>query len=311
MKYCKFLIINFFIIFAFYTNLEAKLQNRILLKVNNEIITSKDLELEIRLINYLNKGTLKKRDIDSLQKIGIQSLIKKTIKEEEIKRYAFNRFSEKDLELKLESIQKSLALSNRDLKISLKKIGLSYEHLKKKIILELKWNGLIFDIYKNNLAISENEIREELKNLQSKANYREFLLSEISIKHNPGTKDKDTRNLIKSIKKKGFSETAKTLSISESSENGGNLGWISENQLNDEIMNLIKNGKKGSLTEFLITTENILILKINDIRSKKIDLDLKKITKQIINKKKHELLERYSATHFQKLRNNALISIVQ
>ena len=117
--------------------------------------------------------------------------------------------------------------------------------------------------------------------------------------------------MIKTIKKKGFSETAKKLSISESSENGGNLGWISENQLNDEIMNIIKNVKKGSLTEFLITTENILILKINDIRSKKIDLDLKKITKQIINKKKHELLERYSATHFQKLRNNALISIVQ
>ena len=140
----------------------------------------------------------------------------------------------------MESIQKTLALSNRDLKISLKKIGLSYEHLKKKIILELKWNGLIFDIYKNNLAISENEIREELKNLQSKANYREFLLSEISINHNPSTKDKDIRDLIKTIKKKGFSETAKKLSISESSENGGNLGWISENQLNDEIMNIIK-----------------------------------------------------------------------
>ena len=51
MKLIKFLIIFFFVIV---TNLEA-LENKIILKVDNDIITTLDILEEINLIKFFNK----------------------------------------------------------------------------------------------------------------------------------------------------------------------------------------------------------------------------------------------------------------
>lgn len=310
MKLNKLLIYNFILVFAFLLQLEAKIINKILLDVDGEIITSQDLEQEIRLITYLNKNILND-DIDALKQIAVQSLIKSKIKKREIEKYNFNRFSEKDLSNKIDGVKAKLNMNDRDFLIFLDQKKINYENLIEKIITELKWNGLIFDIYKNRLNINKEDIVKEIENYKKKNTYNEYLLSEILIENNVGSINDDIKNMIKTINEIGFVSAALKLSISESKENGGKLGWISEKQMNKQIKSQILATKKGSITKHIITSDGILVLKVNDIRKKKIQTDLEKIKNEVVRFKKNELLQKFSSSHYQKLKNNTLITVIK
>ena len=75
----KFLIIFFLIIF---NNVNA-LENKIILKVNNDIITSLDVLEEINRLKFFNKN-LNQLDDEEIYVIAIQSLTKHRIKKNEI-----------------------------------------------------------------------------------------------------------------------------------------------------------------------------------------------------------------------------------
>ena len=53
----------------------------------------------------------------------------------------------------------------------------------------------------------------------------------------------------KNLKDIGFENTANIFSISNSSKNGGLLGWVNELQLSNRIRNEIKNLKIGQILE--------------------------------------------------------------
>ena len=83
MKKKKFLSILFLILFL--GNVQA-LENKIILKIDNEIITRIDLINEIKYITTLNPS-IKNLDKDRLELIGKNSLIKEKIKKNEILKY--------------------------------------------------------------------------------------------------------------------------------------------------------------------------------------------------------------------------------
>ena len=74
------------IIFHIWTNQVISLENRIILKVNNEIITTFDVKKEEKYLIVLNKN-LKKIDKDRLNILAVDSIIKEKIKEIELTKY--------------------------------------------------------------------------------------------------------------------------------------------------------------------------------------------------------------------------------
>ena len=110
------------------------------------------------------------------------------------------------------------------------------------------------------------------------------------------------------IKKKDFESAALKFSISSSASNKGDLGWISEKSLSDQIYNIIKNMKIGQVSEPIRRQDTALFLKVNDIRNSEItDLNLADLKKKLINQKKNELVDLYSLSHLSKIRNTSLI----
>ena len=98
--------------------------------------------------------------------------------------------------------------------------------IKKKISIEILWNQLIYSKFKQNVKIDRKSIQNELSNNVKK---KEFLLSEILFNINENEKLNDKIVLLKKeINEKGFSQTALSYSISDTSNKGGKLGWVSE-----------------------------------------------------------------------------------
>ena len=115
-------------------------------------------------------------------------------------------------------------------------------------------------------------------------------------------------NAIKeSINEIGFEETARIYSLSDSKKSGGNLGWIYENQLSKEIKDELNDIKIGDITKPIVTRGGILILKLIDIKTEKIEIDKSAQLNKMIEFEKERQLTRLSTLYYKRIYNNAEI----
>ena len=189
------------------------------------------------------------------------------------------------------------------------KNNLDFDLFKEEVETQFKWQELIYNIYKNKISIDENIINNELKNLMRKnTNFKEFKISEIEI----FASENDNKNKIKEVQdeinKNGFSEAAIKLSMSTSSKNKGNLGWINSKSLSNQIKDIITSMKVGDVSKPIFQQDRILFLKLDDTREISLNTnDIEKFKNKIIDQKKNELFNLYSKSHLSKLRNVSYI----
>ena len=304
-------LIIFFCLFFFIFQNSNSIENKILIKIDNEIITSLDLLNEINYLLAVNTN-LKTLEKDKIIEIAKNSLIKQKIKKKEILKYTNNLIVEEQyLNSFIRSIYKNIQLDNlSDFELHLKNYSVKIEYLKEKISTDLIWNDLIVSKFKDKVQVNENQIKSDLiKNMSTKSN--EYLLSEI-IFNKPWTSSLESKiDMIENdIKNKGFENAAIIHSISNSSsKNGGEIGWIDENSLNYQIKNSITNLKVGEHTKPLIIPGGFIILKIKDIReidNKDFNIDQK--VEEIINIKRNEQLNNYSNIYYNKIQKEFTIN---
>ena len=138
---------------------------------------------------------------------------------------------------------------------------------------------------------------------------KEFLLSEILFNINENEKFDDKIILLKKeIKEKGFSQTALSYSISDTSSKGGKLGWVSETIMNQKIKNEVKKIKVGDHTNPIVIPGGFLIIKIEDIREADNSSDLNDEIEKIIKDKTNEQLNQFSNIYFNKIKKNMVIN---
>ena len=159
------------------------------------------------------------------------------------------------------------------------------------------------------IAIDKKTIDRELTQfLKQSEKIEEYWLSEIEIFNDNSSSDQKIMELQDQIKINGFKKTAMQFSVSSTSQNAGDLGWISSNSLSTKIYNIIKKMNIGDISQPIIKQNTILFLKLNDKRKSKINqINLAELRKNLINQKKNELFNLYSNSHLSKLKNNSLI----
>ena len=138
---------------------------------------------------------------------------------------------------------------------------------------------------------------------------KEYKLAEIVIPKNDNEIDKKNINQVKEkIIEVGFEETALKYSISSTSTNNGEIGWINEKSLSDKILNTIKYFKIGQVSKPIIKQDSFLFLKLLDTKESRAEkINISKLKEGLIKQKKNELFELYSQSHLSKLKNTSLI----
>ena len=115
MKF-NYMIKNFLLLFLinFFLNTAAlSIENKIILKINNEIITSIDIFNEAKYLKALNPN-LKNLDKVKLMQVAKTSMIREKIKELEILKYNVNEISEVYLENLIKNIYTNIGLKNKE-----------------------------------------------------------------------------------------------------------------------------------------------------------------------------------------------------
>tara|TARA_B100000902_G_C27302343_1_gene913551 strand:- start:51 stop:980 length:930 start_codon:yes stop_codon:yes gene_type:complete len=306
MKFLKIVFLIFFLIPKIGHSLEVNIKYI----VENNTITNVDIKNEINYLLLIN-NKLSELKSEILVEYSVKSLLREKIKEIELKKSFL--FGEND-----DLINKQLMIFKKNLNINnneefnnlLFELGLSKDFIKKKIEIEILWNKLIYEKFISQVYIDQDKMKNELQIKLNNSNnkIKEYLIYEILFNSNTKNElDIIYKKIMNSIDQIGFENTASILSISDSSQFGGKIGWVNENQLSLEIIEKIKNLKELEISEPIITPNGILILTIKEQReiNKKISFDDE--LQKMINSEAEKQLDQYSQIFFKKLELNTKV----
>ena len=306
----KNIILNFVYVFIliFLSINSASSGNKIKieLQIGSEILTNIDFLNEKNYLIALNNN-LKTLPKNQLKKISKESLIREKIKKIELLKFYDFKKADKYSEQILRDFYKRLNFENKDeFNSYLINYNLNISDIKEKLKIETLWNEMIFQKYNNQIKIDKEKIKTKIKN--QKKILKEYNLSEILFQLNPDEKLLDKYNLIlQNIENSGFKNSANIFSISDSSKFGGEIGWINQNQLNDNLLKEIEHLNIDKLTKPIQTSSGYLIIKLNNKREKEAKLDFERNFKQMITEEKNRQLNQFSLIYFNKIKQNTFI----
>ena len=286
---------------------------KILYKINDSIITNHDIFEEINYLVSLNKNLTQLSD-KQLSSNAEKSLIREIIKKDEISKFYEINYNEEIKSEKIDLIIKNFRenmgfKSSQEFENYLKVKNIDINDLKKKFIIEQFWNQLIFDKYRNLVKIDSNKINSVLEKLiKSNSEVLSFNLSEIIfLEKNRKEIEKKSEEIITSIQTIGFKDSAVIHSISESSKLGGEIGWISENQISKKIFLAIKDLEIGEFSKPIITAGGIIFLKVNNKKKVNTSVDKEEQRKRLISFEKDRILNEYSIIYYKEIENKAYV----
>ena len=302
----KLILIHLMLNFFFISNLFG-LENKILLKIENQIITSVDVNNEYKYLIALNPS-LKNSKKEEIIQFSKKSIIQEKIKKIEIEKNFINpKIPEKFLEKILQNVYLKIGITNLDeFKKYLIINKLDYENVKDKLINEALWNELVIIKFSSRIKINEKNLRDRIKNNKF---IKSYLLSEIFFEvTNLNDLDDKFQEISNAINNKGFDFAALKYSVSSTSNLGGKLDWINENSLNKSINLAINNLEINEFTKPIVLPGGFLILQVNDIKNTEVEIDLEKEFKRLLDYEKNNQLNQYSKIYYNKIKKDLEIS---
>lgn len=316
MKF-KNILLTFLVFFhlVFYSSWAAGINSKVfvLAKVNNQVITNTDLIDRYRFFLSLSKVTI---DSESEKHLILNQLLQKMIDEE----LQINEAANLNLNADDEEINKAAERMTIDQNTTLPQLKkffnanhISYNNFIKQVRSQLLWSKIISKAVAPKIKINESEIRESLELRKIKSNEQKLLLAEIYI---PITNNLNSKNYAKELSEKlvreirngkDFKSIAKQFPIGSGEDNGGEIGWMSKNDLDIKVYKAIEKLKINEISDPILIKDGYYIFKILDkknINTMK-DEDINQIKNIIFNQR----LEVEAKSYLMELRKSSFIEI--
>ena len=290
-----------------YSNaISAKNENKIILKVGNEIVTNYEIKNKIISTLVLANLEVDQLNINNQKARALESLVILKVKKIELSKHNI-KSDEKSVQSYLNKISSN---NIQEFKKKLLKNNIDYQLFLEEVDIQFKWQALIYKIYSKKIVIDNIIIEKELKDLiKLQSNIEEFKISEIEILLN--NDESDTKRILETknqIDLYGFENTAAKISISPSSTSKGDLGWINGKSLSKKIYTIIKNMNIGDVSQPINSQASVLFLKlVNKKISSVEDVNIEELKNNLINAKRNELFNLYSRSHLSIIKNSSLI----
>lgn len=307
-KKIKLIIVICFISILNTQNLSA-LENKILFKVDNEIITTIDIHEEIKFLKAFNPEINSLGD-EELFEISKNSLIRDKIKKIELMKFVkelkvndkflLNLIKGKFSKLNIDSI--------KDFEQYLKNKELNIENIREKFTIELMWNDLIYQKFSNKVIIDKDKIKNDISQNSKKKMQKELLLSEIIFNVvNKDDFDDKYYKILSDIEKIGFKKAALIHSNSDTASNGGLIGWIKEDNLNQSLKKIVSKLKPGQFSKPIRTSSGFIIIQVEDEKEYVSKFNLEDKVDEVTRFKRDEQLNQFSSMYLNKLKKNLII----
>ncbi|MBY0264719.1 MAG: peptidylprolyl isomerase [Holosporales bacterium] len=238
--------------------------NRVAFLVNGEAVFTKTLEDRIRF-TALTLGMAASPDILSKLRTSVIQNLTNEILQRQMATKMDLKIDEKSVEEAWTSLEKDNQMKPGDLKQFFKANGLSENILKNQIRSNLLWMDYIRKRYEYGLTVAPQEIDIFLNRFENKKNTALYNIAEIVLYVSDAQNDTNIKRQAQQIVewiKNGtpFQKLAHQFSQSASKNQGGYLGWVSENDLEEPLLKALHQMAPGMLSLPIRTASGYVIL---------------------------------------------------
>ena len=299
-------ILTLILFFSVVSSNLISLENKIIVKINNDIISSYELKNKILTTLILANEDINQKNINRSKPLVLKNLIELKIKRSEIDKYEIDIT---DSEL-MDNLNTYAQNDLNNLKNKFKINEINYEIFKEDFKTELTWRKLIFYLYNKKVEIPESEINSQLKKImeEEKESF-DYKLSELVVSFND---EKEKISKIKEINEQislsGFDKAVLKYSESLSKNDLGDLGWVNSESLSKNIYEKIINMEIDEISDPIVISNTILYLKLKNKKIvKREEINDENLKNRILNSKKSQMFNMLSNSHLSKLKNLASI----
>jgi peptidyl-prolyl cis-trans isomerase SurA len=238
--------------------------------VNDQVISLFDVDQRVDLV-FATSGLEKSNDMrERIRQQVLRSLVDEKLQMQEADRV--------EIEIEAEEVDKNIKRIATENKMSyegiqefLKENAIEEDTLKAQIRAELAWSQFVRRSFGGRLSISDEEVDEQYEKAMRSINEPRYYVSEILLNLDSFANDEQINALSNEIVTQlqngvDFGAVARQFSIAPSSARGGQLGWLSADQLDKEIAAIIVQMQPGQISTPIRARAGIYILALGDVK---------------------------------------------
>ncbi len=312
------LILGLFLIVSSLT-VQAKIVDRIVATVNDQIITLSDLKREAKVIKLEHPEKFGKMDIGDPRALQffLQQMISTILIENALKKMGRD-ISDREVNAAYNSIKKKNKMNDAQFTKFLKEKGLSIKEYRQALKERLERMRFFSFVIKSHLTITNDQVKAYYEKHKSAFNGGEKIrIAQIFVPAPPGlSKNKrlQRQNLIMKIEAELYKGKSFFAILNEYRNNplvqaSGDLGWFRRKDLMKSIAEVAFKLKKGAVSDVIETKSGFHIIKVLDVVQEKKN-DFKDVKDQIQRILYRQESEKRLDEWLKKARENASIQIL-
>jgi len=244
--------------------------NAIEVLVNDEPISSYDINQRLRLVIAISGGVTSQEEFLQVREQVIRSMVDERLQLQEAA----------EVELVIEDAQLEQFFARRaqgsgqepeQFAQALAQIGSSKDTMKRQMEAEISWSQLVQGRLGAFVSVSDEEVEAFIQRIYDNRGKFEYRLSEIVLlsetPEQSAAVEANAKQLVEQIRGGAtFAQIAQQLSASSTAAVGGDLGWITVDDLDPLYSEAVQNGSVGNTLDPIRSPGGFLILAVADRR---------------------------------------------
>ena len=237
--------------------------------VNDEVISRYDVQQRVQLIVSTSGIKPTQENISRLEAQALRSLVNEKIQLQEAEKLDVPS-SEQEVGLMLERIASGSQMSGKEILELINSQGVRPDTLLNQIKAELLWNKIVRGRYGSYVNVNDDEVSIVYDRTIESIGRDQFEISEIFLGYEDSKEEDEANMLANRLVEQlragaSFSAVAQQFSESSTSGQGGYIGWVTEGQLDNKIIDALKKLDKNGISNPVNSTSGYYIIRLNDI----------------------------------------------
>lgn len=244
--------------------------DRVAAVVNDEAISLREVESRARVAllfsNIPDSPEARRRVLPQV----IRKMIDERLQMQEAARLKIS-LSPADLDNGIALLEQQNRMPKGALLGSVRQAGIDPAVVREQLRADLTWLRVTARVLQAQIRIGDEEIGDRLETIKARQGRPEYLVAEIFLPVDSADQEDDVRKLGERLIEQvragtSFDALARQFSRSPTAANGGNMGWVSEGGLDDELYAIISTLAKGQVSPLNRTSGGFHILAAVDQR---------------------------------------------
>ncbi len=238
--------------------------------VNDQVISQYDVDQRLNLILAAAGREVTPDQRNMLRQQALQNLVDEKLELQEAKHYDLV-ISDDEVNQAIGNIAAQYKMTQEQFEDYLKRAGASIDSLRDQVRAEIAWSRLVHGRLNPQVAVSDEEVQKVLDRLKENAGQNEYLVSEIFLLVDTPSKDakvhQAAERLVEQLRQGApFNVMARQFSEAATAAVGGDLGWVPQGQLTDEVDKTLAKMRPRTVSDPVRTPGGYYILLLRDRR---------------------------------------------